>query len=136
MKVQVLKTLTSAVVLQGCAARAETAPVNGLIHLSSAFPTDKVCLLQDNLPSIALYMVPAKIRGSKRSYERSDLVLMAMAQEAKRIEADTVINIIAKQCFGLFLPWRHAQPKGTGTAIKLKPDQNPIYCVALGGKQY
>lgn len=136
MKVQVLKNLTSAVVLQGCAARAETLPFKGLTHLSTAFPTDKVCLLQGDLPSIANHLILAKIRGSKRSYERTDRVLSAMAQEAKYIEADTVINITAKQGFGRFLPWRYAQPTGAETAIKLKPDQKPIYYVALGGKQY
>lgn len=122
--------------LQGCAARAKAIPVEGQTHVNSSSPTDKVCLLQGDLPYAVNYTILAQIKGSKRSYGSTDSVLNAMAQEAKRIGADAVINISAKQGFGGFMPWSHVRPKGTGAAIKLKTDQKPIDCVALGGKQY
>lgn len=132
----VLVVITSTLLFQGCTARAKAIPSEGKTMVIQGPSTDKVCLLQGELPSKFNYYILAQIKGSKRSYGSTDSVLNAMADEAKRIGADAVININAKQGFGGLLPWSHVKPKGTGTAVKLKPDQQPLDCVALGGKPY
>jgi hypothetical protein len=74
------------------------------------------------------------VKATKRSYGGVDELDIAIANEARRIGADAVINLQASQRFKGPLPWRVTSPTGVGTAIKLTPESPKLDCAALRGK--
>jgi len=92
--------------------------------------SDPVCFLRSPMPSEIKFTVVGNIEGSKDTYGSVNEVLPLMAEEARKMGADAVINFWSGQRIGL---WAWARPMGTGTAIKLanKADLN---CTAAGGQ--
>jgi hypothetical protein len=93
--------------------------------------TGPVCLLAGDLPTGTDAQQLGTIKAGKRSYGGTDEIMRAMADEARRIGADAVINMVAEQRVKGPIPWRAVAPTGTGNAVKVQGD---IDCNAAGGK--
>jgi hypothetical protein len=124
------KILASAVccMLAGCAARS-----GGIVTDKTQQITphaEPVCMLKSPLPSNIRYTIIGQIQGSKKFYGSTTELIPVMAQEARSMGADAVVNLKVAHRVGLFA-W--AQPVGSGTGVKLanKADLN---CLALGGE--
>ena len=95
-------------------------------------PSESVCLYAD-IPN-ADYVVIREFRVGKKSFGRVNDILPKVAQTAKNMGADAIINYRASQRFG-FWPWRFVRPVGRGTAVKWKPGV-VVDCKATGGTLY
>ncbi|HUO78706.1 MAG TPA: hypothetical protein VMU00_01055 [Steroidobacteraceae bacterium] len=129
-------------IVAGAAALASLAACGGIktktkiidaAHQSIQSHTRDVCLLAGALPSDYVYNEIARIKATKGTYGGTDEVLAAIADAARRVGADAVINLQASQKFKGPLPWRVTSPTGDGTAIKLTPQSPPLDCAAIGG---
>jgi uncharacterized protein YbjQ (UPF0145 family) len=70
------------------------------------------------------------VEGSKEFYGSVSEILPAMADEARRMGADAIVNLTTGQRIGLFA-W--ARPVGSGTAIKIANKSDPN-CLSAGGE--
>ncbi len=124
-----LKTiLVSAVcmVLAGCAARAVNSAAD---RTKPVMPhVEPVCMLKSPLPSSILHTVVGNIDASKQFYGGSDQLIPLMADEARKMGADVVVNMRTGQKMGMFA-W--ARPYGSGTGVKLQ-NKADLNCLALG----
>ena len=117
-----------AVMLGGCAAQSTgvvsdtTQPV--IRH------SDPVCFLKSPMPEGVKYTSLGSVEGSKEFYGSVNEILPLMAEEARKMGADAVINFWTGPRIGL---WAWARPIGTGTAVKLA-DKSALNCVAAGGE--
>lgn len=94
----------------------------------------KVCLLAGALPDGIKSIEIARITAVKRSYGGVDNLMLPIANEARRVGADAVINLQADQRFKSPMPWRINAPTGDGYAVKLTADSPPLDCAAAGGQ--
>lgn len=125
-----LALILAAFVIAGCGARASSQVVKG----ESARPhRADVCLLAGGLPGDYKYRVIGKINATKRSYGGTDELMPVIANEARKIGADAVIELQADQRFKGPLPWRVVSPTGTGSAIVIE-NKDGFDCAKAGGK--
>ena len=74
--------------------------------------------------------VVGTLDSTKQFYGGTGSIVLAMADEARRIGADAVVNLRTGQKIGFFA-W--ARPYGTGTAVKLEK-RDDLDCLKLGGE--
>jgi len=96
--------------------------------------THQVCLFAGGLPEAFKYVELGRIKATKRTYGSVEELPAAMADAARRIGADAIINMQAEQKFKGPLPWRINSPTGDGQAIKLAEDSPKLECTDLGGR--
>jgi uncharacterized protein YbjQ (UPF0145 family) len=90
---------------------------------------EPVCLMKSPLPSSIKHRVVGKLEAFKREYGSVEEILVAMANDARKMGAHAVVNQDARQRPGFFA-W--VRPGGYGTAVRL---DNPaeLNCIAAGG---
>ncbi|MCB5196576.1 hypothetical protein [Deefgea salmonis] len=113
--------------LSGCAARAYTKS-SGDLQASSQH-NEPVCFLIAPIPSSIPHTIIGEIKGSKRWYGSFSEVLKVMANEARRVGADAVMDLETKTDMNA-IAW--ARPTGKGIAIKIT-DRSTFDCGKLNG---
>lgn len=93
-----------------------------------------VCLLAGALPDGVEVVAIGKIKATKGTYGGTDNLMKPMADEARRVGADAIINLQADQRFKGPLPWRYNAPTGIGTAVHFVDQAAPFDCTGNGGK--
>lgn len=97
--------------------------------------TRPVCILQGSLPTEYTFREIGRIKATKKTYGGVDELNRPIADEARRVGADAIINYVADQRFKGPLPWRLKAPTGMGTAVKLTGGP-PLDCAALRGQSF
>lgn len=90
-----------------------------------------VCLLAGELPAGIEAIPIGRIKATKGTYGNTDNLMLPMANEARRVGADAVIELQAGIRIKGPLPWRVAAPTGDGQAVKISL---PFDCVQAGGQ--
>lgn len=98
--------------------------------------TDKVCFLKGGLDNSYKYTPLGRVVSTKRSYGGVDELYGPMAEKARSIGADAILNFHAGQRFKGPLPWRIVSPTGYGQAISLDDTGTRLDCSQLGGQLY
>ncbi len=111
---------------QATAAPAASAPPASTQY---AVPENAVCMIKGSLPANIRFAVVGSVEGSKEFYGSVNEILPLMAEEARKLGGDVIINLETHQRMGL---WAWARPVGTGTAVKLA-NKNDLNCLAAGG---
>jgi len=121
--------LLVALVLAGCAAKSTTKLVS---KTQESFPRHRepVCMLRSPLPSNIGYTAIGEVRGGKQTYGSINEVLPVMADEAREIGADAIINLQTSHKMGA---WAWARPTGSGIGVKLN-DKSSFSCASHGGE--
>lgn len=134
-KVACLAILAVATV-EGCAVRTKT--TLGKSDEARSFPphAHRVCLLAGGLPDDFKTVTIGTINATKRAYGGTDRLMAPIAQAARAVGADAVINLQADQRVKGPLPWRIVAPTGDGTAIKILDGSPKLDCEAAGGQLY
>ena len=115
-------------VLTGCAARAVN---NAASKGTAAAPhVEPVCVLKSPLPSSIPHTVVGEIDASRRWYGGVGTLIPLMADEARKMGADVVVNLRSGHKIGLFA-W--STPYATGTGVKLA-NRADLNCAANGGE--
>ena len=117
------------VALTGCAAKSTTKLVSKSQE-PFARHHEPVCMIRSPLPSNIGYTVVGEVRGGKKTYGSVNEVLPVMADEAREIGADAIINLQTSHQIG---PWAWARPVGSGTAVRLNNRGN-FNCASHGGE--
>ena len=97
--------------------------------------SNPVCMLEVPLPAELKYKEIGRINGSKKTYGTPEEVLLAMADEARRIGVEAIIGLEARQRRGL-APWRMSVPANAGTLIKVDAESLPLDCKKLEGQLF
>lgn len=124
-----LKNLTIAaamLLIAGCAATSS----NIVAEKSAASHDQQVCLLKTALPASVKHRVVGAVESSKEWYGSQTELYPMMADEARRMGADVVVNMTTAHKMG---PLAWARPVGTGSAIKLD-DRKDLNCATWGGE--
>ena len=122
--------ITSAcIAIAGCASPSATTVSSNKTQAAAAH-NQPVCLLKASLPANVRYTVLGPIEGSKEFYGSVSEIIPLMAQEARNIGADAIINMATGQKMGM---WAWSRPYGTGTAVKMN-NKADLNCAALGGE--
>jgi len=125
-----LITLSTAIILSGCAA---TASSTKHANTSTSLPyTGPVCLLTSPVAPDVKHSPIGEIEASKQWYGGTDELLPLIADEARKLGANTVIRVKVGQRIG-GLAW--ARPVGSGQAIKIE-DFKAFNCQSSGGTLY
>lgn len=95
--------------------------------------SEKVCMLAGVLPEGFKYQEVGRITATKRTYGGVDELLLAIADEARRIGVEVIDGLQADHRFRGPLPWRAVSPVGSGRMLKLEPASLPLDCENLGG---
>jgi len=120
-------TVISVIMTSSCSNKT----INTQGKLTSELMEKKICFIA-GLPSKEItYKVIKRIKYGKGSYGKVDEVTGELADQARVIGADAIINYEGSQRFG-FWPWRLVRPIVRGDAIKWNDGQN-INCEQLGG---
>lgn len=90
-----------------------------------------VCVLAGSPPSTAQFTVVKQLKIGKGTYGSVDEGIAMLADKARLLGADAVINYAGSQRFGFF-PWRFVHPVVRGTAVKWNSGIE-FDCVAAGG---
>jgi hypothetical protein len=116
------------IILTGCASRA----VTKLADKSRPIPAhhEPVCLIRAPLSSDIKYTVIGELDGSKRTYGSVSEIIPVMADEARSVGADAIINLKTGQSFS---PLAWSRPVGSGLAIKLDKREG-FDCQAKNGE--
>jgi hypothetical protein len=122
-----------AVALVGCGTRAKTEPSKTAPY--AAAHRRQVCLLAGALPTEFKTTEIGRIKATKRTYGSTEQLFPVMAEEARRIGADAIINLQADIRFKSPLPWRITSPTGDGQAVTVASEK-PLDCLAVGGRLY
>ncbi len=130
MNKTLLAVALAAIMLNGCATSRGTPVTTSQNEVASS--VDRVCMLHSALPANVQLTVLGQVEGSKEFYGSVTEILPLMADEARKMGADAVINLDTHQRMGLFA-W--ARPVGTGTAVKLV-NKSELNCLAAGGTFY
>ena len=121
--------IAAVLAVSGCAANTSTKYVSkGQAPLPRS--VEPVCFVRAPLPSNIDYTKIGEVRGGKKSYGTVSEIIPAMADEARSIGADALINVTTGQRMGA---WAWARPVGSGTAIKLA-NRADLDCLANGGE--
>lgn len=97
--------------------------------------THPVCILQGSLPAEYAFRELGRIKATKKTYGGVDELNRPIADEARRVGADVIINYVADQRFKGPLPWRLKAPTGMGVAVKLTGGP-ALDCAALRGQSF
>lgn len=133
-RVLLLVAVFALVGLIGCGVRVKTEP--NRYNPYSIPHRNPVCLLSGGVYEKFEYIEIGRIVATKRTYGSVDELYPAMADEARRVGADAVVNLQADIRFKGPLPWRVTSPTGDGTAIKFKNEQLEFNCSQNGGRIY
>jgi uncharacterized protein YbjQ (UPF0145 family) len=116
------------ILLSGCAGRA----VNNAVDRGTAMAphVEPVCMLKSPLPSSIRYSIVGEINSSQQFYGSSEPLIPLMADEARKMGADAVVNLKLGHKMGM-LAW--SRPYGLGTGVKLA-NPGDLNCLALGGE--
>lgn len=94
-------------------------------------PIMNFCLFGGLPPADAQYVQMREVKVKKGTYGSVREILPDLAQQARKIGADAIINYDGSQRFGLFI-WRVVRPVVRGMAVKwLGP--LPLNCDKMGG---
>ena len=121
--------VAACVVAAGCASPSATTVSSNKTQVAAAH-NQPVCLLKTGLPANVGHSVLGPIEGSKEFYGGVAEIIPLMAQEARNIGADAIVNLVTGQKMGM---WAWSRPYGTGTAVKLN-NKSDLNCAALGGE--
>ena len=105
---------------------ADTAPMAA----SVSAPANSVCVLSSSPPSTAPFTVVKQLKIGKGTYGSVDEGIAMLADKARNLGADAIINYSGSQRFG-FWPWRFVHPVVRGTAVKWNSGTT-FDCVASG----
>lgn len=133
---KILILVASTAVLTGCvngAVRTKTELAGGR-GASVASRTGPVCMLAGGLPDGVHAVSIGKVKATKGTYGSTENLMIPMADEARRVGADAIINLQADQRFKGPLPWRYNAPTGAGTAVHFVDQAAPFDCTANGGQ--
>ena len=97
--------------------------------------SDQVCLFDGQLPEGLKYREIGRIKANKKTYGTPEEVLLAMADEARRIGVEAITGLEAKQRRGM-MPWRMSVPANAGTLVKVDAESLPFDCVKLEGQLF
>lgn len=125
--------LMIAAALVGCAGvktKTELAP--GSVQVASR--TGPVCLLAGSLPEGVTAIRLGRIKATKGTYGETENLMLPIANEARRLGADAVVELQANVRIRGPLPWRVAAPTGDGFAVKLSNASAPFDCAEHGGR--
>jgi uncharacterized protein YbjQ (UPF0145 family) len=86
--------------------------------------------LRAPLPENIEYRILGSIKASNRSYGTMSEVLAVMAEDARKIGADAVVNVNTRFRVGA---WAWARPIADGTAVSIS-NKEDFDCVKLGGE--
>ena len=117
-----------AIVVGGCAADSAVRPAPD--YQARPASTNPVCFLRTPLPANIKHRVLGDVTASKEFYGSVSELMPGMADDARKLGADAVINFSGSQRIGL---WAWARPVGQGTAVKLERPSE-LNCAALGGE--
>jgi hypothetical protein len=87
------------------------------------------------LPGDLKYREVGRITANKMTYGTPDEVLLAMADEGRRIGVEAIIGLEARQRRGI-MPWRMSVPANAGMLVKLDAESLPLDCVKLEGQLF
>ena len=128
---RMMTTLLVLATLAGCAGvktKTELLAGKGAPVVSRAGP---VCLLVGALPDGVQATPIGRIKATKGTYGETENLMRPIADEARRVGADAVIELQANTRLKSPLPWRVAAPTGDGQAVKVLA---PFDCTQAGGK--
>jgi hypothetical protein len=97
--------------------------------------SNPVCLLDGQLPEGLKYREVGRIKANKKTYGTPDEVLLAMADEARRLGVEAITGLEARQRRGM-MPWRMSVPANGGTLVKLDAESLPLDCAKLEGQLF
>jgi len=89
------------------------------------------CFFSGTPPPDVKYTEVRSVSVGKSSYGGVKDVLPSLADRARKVGGDAIINYSGSQRFG-FLPWRVVHPVARGVAIKWADEKKPD-CAAIGG---
>lgn len=127
-KASLLAASAVTVLLAGCAPTSKAVRVTE--GQASQARTGPVCFLKSPMPANVKHRVLGEVSSSKEFYGSVNEILPLMAEEARKMGADAVVNVNTGQKIGL---WAWARPVGTGMAVKLEKPSD-LNCKALGGE--
>ena len=116
-----------------CAAHATETPPSEDIRPSNGevSPIGDFCFLPGVPPSDIRYVRLRDVKVGKHSYGSVRTILDDLAEQARRLEGDALINYSGSQRFG-FWPWQMVRPVARGTAIRWEGSTKPD-CKSIGG---
>lgn len=94
-----------------------------------------VCMFDGPLPEGLKYREVGRIHGSKKTYGSPDEVMLALADEGRRIGVEAISGLEARQRRGI-MPWRMSVPANAGVLIKLDAESLPLDCLKLQGQLF
>lgn len=119
----------------GCASGVKTkTELVGGRNASVTARNGPVCMLAGGLPDGIQSVAIGKMKATKGTYGAVDNLMLPMADEARRVGADAIINLQAGQRFKGPLPWRYNAPTGAGIAVRFVDQAMPFDCAASGGQ--
>lgn len=124
-----LRIIVLTSLVAGCAPTSSTKLVSRNQELFARH-AEPVCFLRSPLPSDIPYTRIGEIRGGKKTYGSVSEIIPLMAEEARSLGADAVVNLNTGQRMGA---WAWARPVGTGVAVKLAK-RTDLDCIARGGE--
>lgn len=121
--------------LAGCASgvKTKTELVGGRGTAVTA-RTGPVCMLAGDLPEGVRATTIGRVKATKGTYGSTDNLMKPMADEARRVGADAIVDLQANQRFKGPLPWRYNAPTGDGQAVRFEASQAPFDCAQAGGQ--
>lgn len=132
---KILILVATAAALAGCATGVKTkTELAGGKGAAVTSRTGPVCMLAGGLPDDVQIISIGKVKATKGTYGSTDNLMRPMADEARRVGADAIINLQADQRFKGPLPWRYNAPTGAGTAVHFVDAAAPFDCAANGGQ--
>lgn len=93
-----------------------------------------VCLLPKNLPADTRFTLLGRAVSNTGTYGGFAKVNLALANVARSVGADVVIDKRSKMKFAP-IPWAALRPQSWGMAVRLK-DPQAFDCIASGGRLY
>lgn len=93
--------------------------------------SNTICLLTGMPPSNITVQTIKKIKAGKHSFGSVNAVIPLLIREAKKLNADAVINYNGSQRFG-FWPWQFIRPIATGVAVTWTLPEGTT-CESIGG---
>jgi hypothetical protein len=129
---KILTLVAAAAALAGCASGVKT-KTELVAGAQVASRTGPVCLLAGSLPEDVTATRIGRIKATKGTYGERENLMLPIANEARRVGADAVVELQAGERFKGPLPWRVAAPTGDGFAVKFT-DAAPFDCASHGGR--
>ena len=131
---KILILVATATAIAGCANTAVKTKTELARGAQVTSRTGPVCLLAGSLPQDVQATRIGRIKATKGTYGETANLMQPIADEARRVGADAVVELQANTRFKSPLPWRVAAPTADGFAVKF-PDGAPSFnCVTHGGQ--